>query len=157
MKDVILIFLNARWYKDLDFASNLPPYFRDRLVEMYLYTPGYYIEPQSSRARIMLTKFYAVVTLADDTCDSYASIPDAESLANSLERYKYNKKLLAKIVCVSFHPDSDYICHNRLLESIFHDRWVLDDVTDKQPDYLKFVLKFILETFKEFERELINS
>ncbi|KAJ4898669.1 Terpenoid synthase 15 [Raphanus sativus] len=107
----------TKWYKDLDFASNLPPYFRDRLVEMYLYTPGYYIEPQSSRARIMLTKFYAVVTLADDTCDRYASIPDAESLANSLER------------------------------------WVLDDVTDKQPDYLKFVLKFILETFKEFERE----
>ncbi|CAN8252209.1 unnamed protein product [Cochlearia groenlandica] len=77
----------TKWYKDLDFASNLPPYFRDRIVEIYFFAPGAYIEPESARARIMFAKFYAVITLLDDTCDRYASIPEAESLANSLERW----------------------------------------------------------------------
>ncbi|KAL0890037.1 hypothetical protein Bca101_014020 [Brassica carinata] len=71
-----------------------------------------------SNARIMLTKFYTAETITDDTFDRYASISEAESLANSLERWA---------------PDKD---------------------TDTQPDYLKFVFKFILDVFKDFEREV---
>uniref|UniRef100_A0A1J3FPS3 Putative terpenoid synthase 7 n=1 Tax=Noccaea caerulescens TaxID=107243 RepID=A0A1J3FPS3_NOCCA len=108
----------TKWYKDLDFVSNLPPYFRDRIVEAYFFMPAMYPEPQSSRARIMMTKYYVIISLIDDTYDRYASIPDAESLANSFER------------------------------------WDLDDVMDKQPDYLKFIFRFTMETFKEFEREV---
>jgi len=33
-------------------------------------------------------------------------------------------------------------------------RWAPDHAMDKQPDYLKFVFKFILDTFEEFEKEL---
>jgi len=81
------IFFNARWYKDHDLASNLPPYYRDRIVELHFFVIAMYFEPKFSRARIMLTKFFKVVTILDDTCDRYASISEAESLVNSLERY----------------------------------------------------------------------
>ncbi|CAE6186234.1 unnamed protein product [Arabidopsis arenosa] len=79
----------TKWYKELDFASKLPPYFRDRIVELHFF----------------------VISI-------YASISEAESLANSLERWA---------------PDKDM---------------------DRQPAFLKFVFKFILDVFKDFEREL---
>ncbi|KAG2244695.1 hypothetical protein Bca52824_093463 [Brassica carinata] len=108
----------TKWYKEIDFASKLPPYFRDRLVELHFFVLSMYFEPQFSSARIMLTKFYTAEAIIDDTFDRYASISEAESLANSIER------------------------------------WAPDKNMDKQPNYLKFVFKFILDLFKDFEREV---
>ncbi|KAG7542142.1 Isoprenoid synthase domain superfamily [Arabidopsis thaliana x Arabidopsis arenosa] len=72
----------------------------------------------NSRERIMMIQYFTGLALLDDTFDRYASLPEAECLANSLER------------------------------------WAPDQEMDKQPDYLRFVLNFILDTFEEFEREL---
>ncbi|KAG7547485.1 Isoprenoid synthase domain superfamily [Arabidopsis suecica] len=80
----------TKWYKDLDLASNLPPYFKDRIVENHFLVTGFYFEPQFSRERIMLTKFFTVSLLLDDTCDRYASLPEADSLAECLERWAPN-------------------------------------------------------------------
>ncbi|CAA7020917.1 unnamed protein product [Microthlaspi erraticum] len=108
----------TEWYKEKDFASNLPPYFKDRLAENDFFILAVLFEPQVSRARIMYTKFYTILGFVDDTFDRYASPPEASSLQNSLER------------------------------------WAPDHTMDQQPDYLKFVLHFILDTYEEFEREL---
>ncbi|XP_010449212.1 PREDICTED: putative terpenoid synthase 7 [Camelina sativa] len=108
----------TKWYKELEFASNLPPYFRDRIVEHHFLVQAVFYEPQLSRARTMMIQYFTGLALLDDTFDRYASLPEAESLANSLER------------------------------------WAPDQAMDKQPDYLRFVLNFILDTFKEFQREL---
>ncbi|CAH8326921.1 unnamed protein product [Eruca vesicaria subsp. sativa] len=67
---------------------------------------------------MMLTQYVTPLGILDDTFDRYASLPEAESLANSLER------------------------------------WAPDHNMDKQPDYLKFMLNSILNTFEELEREL---
>ncbi|KAF8115055.1 hypothetical protein N665_0030s0098 [Sinapis alba] len=77
----------TRWYNELGFASNLPPYFRDRIVENYFFVLPIFIEPQLSRARMMLTQFFTALEILDDTFDRYASLPEAESLANSLKRW----------------------------------------------------------------------
>lgn len=79
--------LIARWYKELDFASKLPPYFRDRVVELHFFVMSMYFEPHFSSARIMLTKFVTAEIIIDDTFDRYASMSESESLAKSLERY----------------------------------------------------------------------
>ncbi|KAL0799335.1 hypothetical protein Bca101_054510 [Brassica carinata] len=84
----------TNWYKQVDIGSKLPPYFRNRIV------------------------YCTILTIIDDTFDRYASLPEAEILANSLERRS---------------PDH---------------------AMDKQPEYLKAVLNFILDTFEDFEKEL---
>ncbi|VVB12314.1 unnamed protein product [Arabis nemorensis] len=43
----------TKWYKELNFKSKLPPYFRDRIVELHFFVLSMYFEPQFSRARIM--------------------------------------------------------------------------------------------------------
>lgn len=78
--------MDARWYKEQYFESKLPPYYRDRFVEMHFVTLTYF-EPKYSRMRIMLTKLFTVEIILDDTCDRYASLREVESLANTLERY----------------------------------------------------------------------
>ncbi|XP_018451249.2 putative terpenoid synthase 7 isoform X3 [Raphanus sativus] len=106
------------WYKEVDIVSKVPPYLKDRLVENYFLVKAAFSEPQVSRARIMLTQYYTILGIIDDTFDRYASLPEAEILANSLER------------------------------------WSPDPAMDKQPEYLKAVLNFILDTFEDFEKEL---
>lgn len=83
----VIIYLDARWYKEVDFASNLPPFFRDRIVESYFVVLAMFSEPQFSRQRIMFTKFFTVLAILDDTFDRYVSLSEAESLANSFKRY----------------------------------------------------------------------
>ncbi|CAH8377637.1 unnamed protein product [Eruca vesicaria subsp. sativa] len=80
----------TNWYKDVDIASKLPPYFRDRLVESHFLIQAVFIEPQVSRARIMLTQYYTILGIIDDTFDRYASLPEAEILANSVKRWSPN-------------------------------------------------------------------
>nr|VDC83091.1 unnamed protein product [Brassica rapa] len=108
----------AEWYNDLEFESKLPPYFRHRIVENHFFVQAMCFEPQLSRARIIMVKYFTILVILDDTFDRYASLPEAEGLANSLER------------------------------------WAHEHTMDKQPDYLKFVLNFMTDTFEEFEREL---
>ncbi|KAH0879399.1 hypothetical protein HID58_066793, partial [Brassica napus] len=110
------------WYKEQYFESKLPPYYRDRFVEMHFVTLTYF-EPKYSRMRIMLTKLFTVEIILDDTCDRYASLREVESLANTLERW---------------NPDDHH-------------------AMDEQKDYLKFVVKFIFDSFQEFEREICSE
>ncbi|CAN7091483.1 unnamed protein product [Brassica rapa subsp. narinosa] len=108
----------SKWYKEQDFQSELPPYYRDILVELNLHTLSY-LDPKHSRVRIFLTKIYVIQVILDDTCDRYASLREVEILAEIVER------------------------------------WDLDDhAMDGLPYYLKSVVKLIIGTFQEFEREL---
>ncbi|CAN7091478.1 unnamed protein product [Brassica rapa subsp. narinosa] len=78
----------SKWYKEQDFESKLPPYYRDILVELNLHTLTY-LEPKYSRVRIFLTKFYVMQVIVDDTCDRYASLREVEILADIFERYSF--------------------------------------------------------------------
>ncbi|KAL0721848.1 hypothetical protein Bca4012_036447 [Brassica carinata] len=109
----------TKWYKEHDFASNVPPFFRNVIVENHFFVSSTYFEPKFAQKRIMLTKYLVTLAILDDTFDRYASLPEAESLPNSLER------------------------------------WAPDDDMDRQPNYLKFVFKFIVDCFEEFEREMM--
>ncbi|KAG2318421.1 hypothetical protein Bca52824_011634 [Brassica carinata] len=98
----------TNWYKEVDIASKVPPYLKHRIVENYFLVQAVFSNPQ----------YYTILGITDDTFDRYASLPEAEILANSLER------------------------------------WSPDHAMDKQPEYLKAVLNFILDTFEDFEKEL---
>ncbi|KAF8115068.1 hypothetical protein N665_0030s0109 [Sinapis alba] len=106
------------WYKEVDIASKLPPYFRHRIVENHFLIQAIFSEPQLSRARIMLTQYYTILAITDDTFDRYTSLHEAEILANSFER------------------------------------WSPHHAMYKQPEFLKAVLNFIFDTYKDFEKEV---
>ncbi|CAA7013456.1 unnamed protein product [Microthlaspi erraticum] len=77
----------GRWWKQQDYASKLPPYFRDRLTECYLYSLLTYFEPRFSRGRAAILNISTLVTLIDDTCDRYAPLSDIADLVACVERW----------------------------------------------------------------------
>ncbi|KAK6122845.1 hypothetical protein DH2020_043426 [Rehmannia glutinosa] len=74
----------SRWWKELDCAKKYP-YARDRLVECFFWAMGVYHEPQYSRARVMLTKTFAMTSIIDDTYDAYGTIEELEIFTKAIE------------------------------------------------------------------------
>ncbi|RID40930.1 hypothetical protein BRARA_J00933 [Brassica rapa] len=77
----------TKWWKQYDFASKLPPYFRDRMHECYLYGLMIYFEPRYSRGRTAVFKLSTVWTMIDDTCDRYGSVLEVADLVHCVERW----------------------------------------------------------------------
>lgn len=76
----------SRWWKDLDIVTKLP-YARDRAVECYFWALGVYFEPQYSKARVMLAKSIAMISVVDDTYDSYGTIEELEVYTDVIQRW----------------------------------------------------------------------
>ncbi|PIN05648.1 5-epiaristolochene synthase [Handroanthus impetiginosus] len=95
----------SRWWKDL--VSRFS-YIRDRVVECYFCALGIYFEPQYSRARVILAKILAIISIIDDTYDSYGTIDELEIFTHAIERWdiKETDKL----------PDYMKICYKALLD-----------------------------------------
>jgi hypothetical protein len=60
-------------------------YTRDRIVECYFWSYVIYHEQELSRARIILTKAFALATLLDDTYDIYATLEDCKKLNEAIQ------------------------------------------------------------------------
>ncbi|KAF5956788.1 hypothetical protein HYC85_004013 [Camellia sinensis] len=75
------------WWKDLDFAKNLP-FARDRLVECYFWILGVYFEPQYFLARRILTKVLALTSIIDDIYDAYGTLEELELFTDAVERWE---------------------------------------------------------------------
>nr|ANO43018.1 terpene synthase 11 [Tripterygium wilfordii] len=76
----------SRWCKDLELASKFP-YARHRIPEVYLWCIGGYFEPEFSRARVIVAKVTAIVTIIDDTYGVYASIDELRRFTDAIERW----------------------------------------------------------------------
>ncbi|AEE77582.1 Terpenoid cyclases/Protein prenyltransferases superfamily protein [Arabidopsis thaliana] len=77
----------TRWWKELGIASKLPYSIRERNVETYLGGLGVLFEPRYSLARIFLAKLTLIMTVVDDTCDAYATLPEVQSLHDAFHRW----------------------------------------------------------------------
>ncbi|KAK4721985.1 hypothetical protein R3W88_012218 [Solanum pinnatisectum] len=76
----------TQWWKDLDFASKLS-YVRDRMVECFFWAVGVYFEPQYSQARVMLAKCIAMISVIDDTYDSYGTLDELIIFTEAVDRW----------------------------------------------------------------------
>ncbi|CAJ2652662.1 unnamed protein product [Trifolium pratense] len=76
----------CKWWKELDVPNKLP-YARDRIVECCFWGLGVYFEPQYSQARKMVTKFFVIATLIDDTYDAYGTIDELELFTMAIKRW----------------------------------------------------------------------
>nr|ABR09288.1 monoterpene synthase [Zea mays]ABR09289.1 monoterpene synthase [Zea mays] len=116
----------TRWWNDLELRTRLS-FARDRVVECYFWMVGVYFEPSYSRARVILSKVLAIVSLLDDTYDVYGTSQECELFTKCIEswdpaatggRLPGNMKFIfAKILdtCQSFEdelaPDEKYRMH----------------------------------------------
>ena len=83
---MILIYVYIhRWWKETRLISKLS-YARNRVVECYFWALGVCHEPQYSRARIMLAKAMPMISLIDDTYDSYGTIEELELFSEAIHR-----------------------------------------------------------------------
>lgn len=62
-------------------------YARDRVVECFFWSYTVYYEQDHSRARAMLTKVFALLTVVDDTYDDHATLDECRKLAEALRRF----------------------------------------------------------------------
>ncbi|KAK4491026.1 hypothetical protein RD792_001747 [Penstemon davidsonii] len=97
----------SRWWKELDLVSKLS-YARDRVVECYFWTLGVYFEPQYSRARVMLAKTIAMISVIDDTYDSYGTVDELEIFTDVIERWDIKE--------MDRLPEYMKICYRALLD-----------------------------------------
>ncbi|KAL3503370.1 hypothetical protein ACH5RR_037819 [Cinchona calisaya] len=99
--------LEARWWKELDFASKLP-FARDRIVESYSWILGVYFEPEYGPARKIMTKVMAITSVVDDIYDAYGTYKELVIFTEAIERWN--------IGCIKQLPDYMKICYQTLLD-----------------------------------------
>ncbi|XP_074559096.1 beta-eudesmol synthase-like [Curcuma longa] len=76
------------WWNDLALAKSLK-FARDRIVESYYWVHGIYYEPQYSRARVMCTKAFCLVSVMDDIYDNYSTLEERKLLTEAIKRWNH--------------------------------------------------------------------
>jgi (-)-germacrene D synthase len=79
----------CRWWKELNLKENFG-YSRDRIVESFFWMTGIYFEPQFSRARIIATEAFNLITLLDDTYDIYGTLEELHLLTDAIQRFPFS-------------------------------------------------------------------
>ncbi|KAG6499283.1 hypothetical protein ZIOFF_039040 [Zingiber officinale] len=74
------------WWNDLALAKSLK-FVRDRIVEAYYWVLGMYYEPQYSRARVMCTKAFGLLSIMDDIYDNYSTLEERKLLTEAIKRW----------------------------------------------------------------------
>ncbi|KAF2309593.1 hypothetical protein GH714_003994 [Hevea brasiliensis] len=59
---------------------------RDRLVEIYFWACSIQFEPHLALSRMMMAKYLKMISLADDTCDAYATMKEVNAFTDAIER-----------------------------------------------------------------------
>ncbi|KAJ1689020.1 hypothetical protein LUZ63_013175 [Rhynchospora breviuscula] len=121
------------WWKELNVLKDLK-YARDRLVENYIsFSLGTYFEPEYSRARIMLTKFYTILTVMDDTFDIYGTFEECKLFNEAILRW--DEKAAASL---PLYMRELYVCFLRTVNGF------QDDLKPSE----KYRLKYFIEGIK---------
>ncbi|KAK4401822.1 Terpinolene synthase, chloroplastic [Sesamum angolense] len=74
------------WWKQTGLAEKLP-FARDRMVECYLWSVGYFFHPEDGYPRIMTAKLNALITVIDDIFDIYGTLQELQLFYNAIQRW----------------------------------------------------------------------
>ncbi|CAH2080040.1 unnamed protein product [Thlaspi arvense] len=129
----------SKWWKQQELVSKLPPFFRDRTVECYLYAVLVYFEPRFSRGRAAFGYFGDLLTVIDDTCDRYGSVSEITDLVHCVERWDLD--------CLESLPD--------FMKTVFKFTWNVFEKCQsdgRSEEGLSYNVQSFLEEFKKFMR-----
>ncbi|XP_042030164.1 (-)-5-epieremophilene synthase STPS3-like [Salvia splendens] len=80
----------SRWWRELGLMSKLPCA-RDRIVECFFWAVAVHHEPQYSRARAIIAKSIAIVSIIDDTYDAYGTIEELEVFTEAMQWWDFGE------------------------------------------------------------------
>uniref|UniRef100_J3LNR0 Terpene synthase n=1 Tax=Oryza brachyantha TaxID=4533 RepID=J3LNR0_ORYBR len=76
----------TQWWEDLSKDTRLD-YIRDRIVECYFWAYSIYFEQEYTCARMILTKFFMLISLLDDTYDTHATLEECRKLNAAIQSW----------------------------------------------------------------------
>lgn len=78
-----------RWWRHSGLGQ-IMNFCRDRLVENVLWNVGMVFEPQYGYCRNISTKIFLLLTVVDDTYDSYGTFDELEKFTNAFQRFDFH-------------------------------------------------------------------
>ncbi|TXG73257.1 hypothetical protein EZV62_001836 [Acer yangbiense] len=137
------------WWKDLNLPSKLP-YIRDRIMELYFWSVAIYYEPCYSRARLIFTKVLKMMSVLDDTYDSYGTLEELKLFTDALQ--KWDTSSLDQL------PDYMKIIYSEILNLFYEiDKEVAEEGRSYCVAYTKDTLKEMVRAYLQetqwFEEE----
>ncbi|KAL9322751.1 hypothetical protein ACSQ67_010804 [Phaseolus vulgaris] len=91
----------SRWWLDIGLSRKLK-FARDRLVELYIWSPAIIPEPQFAICHKELTKVGQLLTILDDVYDIYGTLDELELFTYAIERWNMNS--------INTLPDNLVLC-----------------------------------------------
>ncbi|XP_031270337.1 (-)-germacrene D synthase-like [Pistacia vera] len=124
LKDVL------QWWNNVDFISKLS-YARHRMVEQYFWSLGIIFEPQYAFGIRSTAKLICLLTLIDDTYDSYSTIEELTLFTEAVKKWDFGAtdmlpdymKLIYKTLLVFFCEMEEYM--QRIVQGYFSEaKWL---------------------------------
>ncbi|KAL0384412.1 UNVERIFIED_CONTAM: (R)-limonene synthase [Sesamum radiatum] len=97
------------WWKQTGLAEKLP-FARDRMVECYFWSVGYFFHPKNGYPRIMTAKLNALITVVDDIFDVYGTLEELQLFYNAIQRNPIENEVVG-----SFHKYQDIVRYSGMI------------------------------------------
>ncbi|KAK7243785.1 hypothetical protein RIF29_38597 [Crotalaria pallida] len=82
-------FILLRWWKRIGLVEKLG-FFRDRLVENFIWTVGTHFNPNFGNYRRVMTKVASLILTIDDTYDVHGTMEELELFTDSIDKWDLN-------------------------------------------------------------------
>ncbi|WVZ90844.1 hypothetical protein U9M48_037104 [Paspalum notatum var. saurae] len=132
----------TRWWNGLELRSTLS-FARDRVVECYFWIVGVYFEPSYSRARIILSKVLALVSILDDTYDVYGTSQECELFTKCVE--SWNPAVATGL------PQNMRFLFGKLLDTC---QSIEDDLAPEEKYRMPYLKNFIADLVRAYNKEV---
>ncbi|CAN6329166.1 unnamed protein product [Urochloa humidicola] len=129
------------WWRNL-YSDLTLPYTRDRLVESYFWAHGFFHEVENSRARIMLAKVSAIVTLINDTYDNHAPLEECHILDEAIQRWDLSM--------VPVLPEYMRMMYIKLLKTF-------DEIEDMLEPWEQHRMAHVIKWFKVLSKDYLKE
>ncbi|KAK9014942.1 hypothetical protein V6N11_006077 [Hibiscus sabdariffa] len=120
----------SKWWRDTALGEKLS-FARDRLMESFLMSMEYTVDPQFGNIRTTLTKVNALITSIDDVYDVYGTLDELELFTQAVDRWDIN--------AMDLLPQYLKICLFVLFNSI--NKFAFDDLKDHGLHTIPFLKK----------------
>ncbi|WCJ35036.1 Terpene synthase 5 [Euphorbia peplus] len=129
--------LLSRWWKDLNLVVHHSKV-RDRIVEAYFWAVGIQFQPEFGLSRILNAKYTTMVTVVDDTYDTFSNVDELQHFTAAIQRGTIDAsdqvpehlKPLYKAV-IDLHNETETGARNSFGEEAFK-KWVRCEFVEKK-------------------------